>query len=1423
MADAPVPPAVRPRGTRRWWPWALAVVALLAAAAAAGLYAGLRWVLYSEAGTRWALEQAAARLPGFTVREPLGTLAGDFQAAQLTVPAGTGRIEISRLRWTGLRPHGWQWTAPYLQLSIAELTIGRLSVQPGPPSGEQQPAGAPASLRLPLGVQIGALRVDELLLPGQAVPVTGLRARVTLGDAHRVEAFSAAWNGLRAEGQARIGADAPMSVDAGVRVRSDPAAAAASQRLVPEWAESVQAELKAAGPLAQLAAELSLRMQDQTLQAGAVVTPFEPLPLSRLDARFAQLDLARLLAPFIARAPTTSLSGSAVLTLRDTGQPLGVDVDVTNADPGAWNALRLPLSRAVVRASGEGQRWTVQRAELQAAGGAGSPAGRVTAEGSWNAGELTLKAALDTLVLEALDQRLPPMRLSGPVEFDMKPATASEAAFGELRVSTKLQGGLTQRGRAGAPAALQNQPVQLSLEATATPTRYRIASLDARAGDARLAAKGRAERSSSGERWAVQAGLQLQAFNPALWLPGTTDSAWRRQRHALNGTVDLEAQVPAAAPHAAEMLRQLRGKLDARFDGSVLAGQPANLSLTLSADGAGRLESRGQLQAAGNSAALEALVRVPADARAASDDDNLHLTLDAPSLQRLAGLVEGLGLERLQGSAQLDASAQGPLGGWIAQAATPPAGPPAGSTAVRPALPAFRTQGSADVRDLRFNDMGLDRLLGHWDASTEGDARIAADVKAEQLRLPGLHLPSAAVLADGNTTAHRVQLDAELRPAMQQQAIAQANAQPAPAPLTLRARLQGGFEQRGGAAPSGWRGVIEELALRPTDAAPAALRGRDPLPLLVAENLRLAWTHEPGVQSLQVEPGQLRLLGEVLRWSEARWRSTQGEQQLALEAEVEPVAVTPLLRRVQPGFGWEGDLRIGARISMHSEPTVTARVEIARAGGDLRINEFGVVQSLGLSELLLRFDAAGGVWNFTQRIAGSNLGRIAGQQTVRTSPTALWPEPQAPVDGQLEVRVENLAGWGVWVPAGWRLGGQLTAQLGISGNFGSPDLVGRLEGRQLTARNAIEGVNLRDGTVRLSFEGETARIETFRFSGGEGTAGLQGTAQLGENPRAELQLQAQRFALLSRVDRRVVVSGEASVQLGRERIAVNGRFRADEGLVDISRADAPSLSDDVVVRRAGDAPLTNEMQPAAPAADTSRALELNLLVDLGERFRLRGRGIDTRLEGQLRLASPRNRLAVQGEIRTEGGKYEAYGQELEIERGVLTFVGEVSNPRLDIVAIRPNMDVRVGVTVSGSALSPRVTLFSEPPLPDTETLALLITGRSYDTLAGNQTLLLQRAALALLAGDGSGEGGGNIMEMLPLDELSVRQTEGAVPDTVVTIGKQISDRIYVGYERGLSAAAGSWQVIYRIAQRFTLRAQAGQDSALDLVWMFRWN
>jgi translocation and assembly module TamB len=297
-------------------------------------------------------------------------------------------------------------------------------------------------------------------------------------------------------------------------------------------------------------------------------------------------------------------------------------------------------------------------------------------------------------------------------------------------------------------------------------------------------------------------------------------------------------------------------------------------------------------------------------------------------------------------------------------------------------------------------------------------------------------------------------------------------------------------------------------------------------------------------------------------------------------------------------------------------------------------------------------------------------------------------------------------------------------------------------------------------------------------------------------------------------------------------LALDGRFRIDEGLIDFSRTDAPSLDSDVQVRGGRRAVAQAEAaQVQAQVASASRAgngvvvrnARVALQVDLGNDLKVRGRGLDTQLRGDLNVSTPGGRLAVNGSVRTEAGSYAAYGQKLAIERGVLRFEGAAENPRLDILATRPNLDLRVGVLVSGSAQFPRVRLFSEPEMSDTDKLSWLVLGRAPEGLGRTDTALLQRAALALLAGEDEGLDS-KLLSKLGLDEFSVRQTEtGDVKDTVVSLGKQLSRRWYVGYERGVNSTTGTWQLIYRVAQRFTVRAQAGEDNALDAIWTWRWN
>ena len=687
---------------------------------------------------------------------------------------------------------------------------------------------------------------------------------------------------------------------------------------------------------------------------------------------------------------------------------------------------------------------------------------------------------------------------------------------------------------------------------------------------------------------------------------------------------------------------------------------------------------------------------------------------------------------------------------------------------------------------------------------------------------------------EGNLRNHRLLISAAspLRPPAWTDGVAGASwpatATPAAPPgSNLDLQLRGGWQPVSNASSSTlgagqWRGTIVQLRAAPRVGGAA--------PWLAAQDLQaqLSLDAEGAPTQALLAPGRIALFGGALTWQQARWQASAGAggaPEIALEARLEPLQIAPLLARLQPGLGWRGDLTLGARASVRSAARFDADIVVERAGGDLGLTVAGVARQLGLSQMRVALAAHDGRWQVTQTLNGSAIGNLSGTQTVSAPAGAAVPPAQAPLQGDVEVRVADAGVWAAWLPPGWRLGGALQASAVLGGTFGAPTYSGSVAGDKLLVRNIFEGINLKEGTVRVALNTTEAVIQRIDFQGAtEGSVHVEGRASLGAQPQLALKVTADHFRALDRVDRRVALSGAADVGLRAGRLSVNGRYTVDEGLIDVTAADAPSLDNDILVVGRTDAagkpiPTVADGDQAAQAGVLAGA-DIDLRVALGDDLQLRGRGLDTRLRGQLRVTtSPAGALQVRGVVDTVEGTYTAYGQNLAIERGTITFAGEVANPRLDIVALRSDIDTRVGVIVSGYAVSPRVRLYSDPDMPELDQITWLLTGQAPKGEGRDQAALLQRAALALLAGDRGATGEG-FLQRLGVDQLGVGRTDGG--DTVVTIGKQLSKRLSVAYEKGLAAAGGTWQLLYRVAGRTTLRARAGFENAIDVIWSWRW-
>lgn len=521
----------------------------------------------------------------------------------------------------------------------------------------------------------------------------------------------------------------------------------------------------------------------------------------------------------------------------------------------------------------------------------------------------------------------------------------------------------------------------------------------------------------------------------------------------------------------------------------------------------------------------------------------------------------------------------------------------------------------------------------------------------------------------------------------------------------------------------------------------------------------------------------------------------------------------------------------------------------------------------GLRQAELRLDAEGDAVRATLAWDSERAGKINADMNTRVTQRAggwQWA-PDAPLGGSIKATLPNLGVWSMLAPPGWRIAGTLDANAALSGNRAAPRWNGTLGADKLALRAPVEGLDLRDGRLRASLTGERVEITEFTLKGGAGSSAriggqsgnrstaaseasndggsllARGDMSWGAAPgtatpsiRMALQGELRALRVLVRTDRQVTLSGDLQARLDAGQFTVRGKLKTDRAVIILPDETAPSLGTDVVVRsaakdrEAAEAAQRESARADAQAAKPQTAKPPDIVVnfDLGDDFAVQGRGITTRLEGELEIRSTKLNAPprITGEVKTVKGQYRAYGQQLDVETGVARFNGPFDNPQLDILAIRPNISQRAGVQISGSAQSPRVKLYSEPALSDAETLSWVILGRASAT-SGGESALLQQAALAVLGKIGKSGSGGSLASRFGLDELGFKGpgSGGDLRESAVTLGKRLSKDFYVTYERSLGGTFGTIFIFYDLTQRLTLRGQAGQTSGLDLIYTVKYD
>ncbi|KRG63275.1 pathogenicity protein [Stenotrophomonas humi] len=407
-------------------------------------------------------------------------------------------------------------------------------------------------------------------------------------------------------------------------------------------------------------------------------------------------------------------------------------------------------------------------------------------------------------------------------------------------------------------------------------------------------------------------------------------------------------------------------------------------------------------------------------------------------------------------------------------------------------------------------------------------------------------------------------------------------------------------------------------------------------------------------------------------------------------------------------------------------------------------------------------------------------------------------EPGAALNGELYLNMSRLYWLELFSPDLVRPKGLIEGHVSLRGTRGQPTLGGDAKLSNFTGELPALGLTLSEGAATFIAQPDgSARINAAAKTGGEGTLKVDGgLSWFGDAQPLQLHISGDKVLLANTSELRVVANPDLDFTLAGTAMELRGSVHVPEADLDLERLDrGTSVSEDVVV-----------LDPVDPAEGPSSPLDMDLTVSLGDKVKMTGFGLKGALTGRMQVrARPGREMTANGGLEVSG-RYKAYGQDLTITDGQLLWnYGIVSDPRINIKAERAIGDVTAGIHVTGRAQAPKVDVWSDPAMSQSEALAYLVLGRSLSMASNDQAQQVNAASAALSAG--SGLLAAQVGAKLGLDDAGVSQSR-ALGGSVIGVGKYITPKLYVGYGVSLVGSGSVLTLKYLLRRGFDIEVES---------------
>ena len=402
------------------------------------------------------------------------------------------------------------------------------------------------------------------------------------------------------------------------------------------------------------------------------------------------------------------------------------------------------------------------------------------------------------------------------------------------------------------------------------------------------------------------------------------------------------------------------------------------------------------------------------------------------------------------------------------------------------------------------------------------------------------------------------------------------------------------------------------------------------------------------------------------------------------------------------------------------------------------------------------------------------------------------------------------------------------AQPHFSGNATITD--GRI--RHFSIPNSLDAIN---GTIQ--FDPGGIRLDDVSATMGGGHVQFGGRIDFDGYVPGNLDVTARGEDMHLRVPEgvRSVVDADLSLR-GTLKAPTLGGTVTVKSAVWNRRVDTPGSIFDLASRRSG-----NGGGTASADASSTVPLKFDLQLLMPSTLRVENNLARIVASADLTLRGTYDRPVVSGHADVERGEVTFEGRRYRITHGTMDFTNPTRiEPFFDVEAetnVRvPRQTYRVTVGIAGTSAQLRPTLNSDPPLPTSDVLALLFSDaqrngpqsvapelRALQNPNQTQTDIITTRATQAITGSLSSEVGKVVEQTFGVDTFQLtpsfidpysQQTSRLNPTARLTIGKRISDRVYLTFSRSLGTSINDQIVLleYEESDRLSWILSRNEDT-----------